>query len=258
MSERLERWLISLGALGEHELRVATARRQLYEGAAFDTAEALHELCVRAESERAVAREALFAFVPVVADPAHVERMSLVREASKRHHLHSACRMLRCTTKKGHRLERGEGDEPLRTPVMSADPSLSLGERRALARRPTRQLLQKVLADPHPMVASILLGNPRVTEDDVVTMAASRRAEREVLSMIAMRQVRSARVRIAVVSNPNTPPAVSVPLLYLLLRPELADVAHAPSLPAVVRTTAHELWELRPPMPPGEAPELVH
>ena len=58
---------------------------------------------------------------------------------------------------------------------------LTLGERKSLARRPDRAMLDRLLHDPHPDVIRRLLRNPRLTEDDVVRLAARRPGRPEVL-----------------------------------------------------------------------------
>ena len=97
------------------------------------------------------------------------------------------------------------------------------------------------------MVVRLLLANPRLTEADVLRIAARRPGEAAVLSEVARAAVRFGRVRLAVVLNPATPRAVSVPLLALLSRPELREVTQAMDVPPEVRTLALEIAALRPP-----------
>ena len=52
-----------------------------------------------------------------------------------------------------------------------------------------------------------------------------------------------------IVQNPGAPPEIAVPLLRLLIRPELQRVTSAADVPAVVRAAAGELLERRPPVP---------
>ncbi len=108
------------------------------------------------------------------------------------------------------------------------------------------------------MVVKNLLQNPRLTEDDVLRMAARRPAYPEVIGEVAQHPVWSqrARIRMAIVQNPGAPPDIAVPLVRLLNRPELQQVASAPDVPAVVRAAATELLERRPPVPDrGESGE---
>jgi hypothetical protein len=60
------------------------------------------------------------------------------------------------------------------------------------------------------------------------------------------------RVRRALVQNPFTPGDVAVPLVRLLIRPELVEVMNAPAVPSIVRAAAKELLERRPPVPEKE------
>jgi hypothetical protein len=117
-------------------------------------------------------------------------------------------------------------------------------------------VLRKLLRDVHPMVVRLLLANPRLTEADVIDMAARRPAVPAALAEIARTWTRHARVRCAVVLNPGCPLAVSVPLLTLLSRPELRVVGDSMDLPPAVRRIAAELAERRPPLEEHETGEL--
>jgi hypothetical protein len=59
------------------------------------------------------------------------------------------------------------------------------------------------------------------------------------------------RVRMAIVQNPWSPPEIAVPIVRLLIRPELREVLAAADLPPIVRAAATELLERRPPVPSG-------
>jgi hypothetical protein len=137
---------------------------------------------------------------------------------------------------------------------------LTLGERKSLARRPDRETLLRLFADPHPDVMRRLLGNPRVTEDDVVRLAARRPGRAELLAEIARetRWVHRPRVRMALVMNPATPLEIAARIAGLLLRPELALVVASPGVPAPVRALCVEHLERRPPVAPAGRAGPVH
>ena len=107
----------------------------------------------------------------------------------------------------------------------------------------------------------MLLCNPMITETDVMRLAARRPAYPEVIAEIARSPAWAtrARVRMAIVQNPGSPPEIAVPLLRLLIRPELAQVIAAADVPRIVRAAAAELLDRRPPVPekrsPGERPQ---
>ncbi len=247
--ELARRWMQTIVALADHPLRVAFARRELTRSTVPVFATAINEVHRRSEVGDEVGREVVAAFVPTIVDPQVVDKVWAARALAGTAALLSAARLLRGSTPEGHGLDQRTGAPTQNVVQNAAGKPLSLGERRALARRPSRATLDKLMRDPHPMVARIVLGNPRITENDVVRMAAYRPALAGVAAEVAMAWSRSSRVRMALVSNPGVPPAVAIPLLALLSRPELHRVVRATDLSVVIRATAQTYHELRPPMP---------
>jgi hypothetical protein len=253
-----ERWLRTLPRLADHKLRVAHAASQFQQLSAGEIARGLNHVCQLAEQSHAIARQVVGAFVPTIVDTEMLDKVWSVRTTASVGALMSATRLLRASTPEGHGLDQSERSSTRGVLQNDAGKPLSLGERRALARRPSRATLDKLMRDPHPMVAAIVLKNPRITEDDVVRMAAYRPSMARVAVEIAKSWSRSSRVRMALVLNPGVPTALTVPLLPLLVRPELGEITRAADLPAVVRATAREHFELRPPMPTAEEPRRKH
>src|SRR6185369_16178692 len=127
---------------------------------------------------------------------------------------------------------------------------LTVGERRSLARAPTRRAFDKLLSDPHPLVIRQLLDNPRLTEDDVVRIAARRPVRPEAVTAIARaeRWLKRPRVRLSILLNPGSPPSVAMPLLAACTRSELVEILHGADTSKVLRGTARELLARRPPL----------
>jgi hypothetical protein len=130
---------------------------------------------------------------------------------------------------------------------------LTLGERKSLARRPDRSMMDRLLADPHPDVIRGLLRNPKVTEDDVVRLVSRRPGRADVLAEIARspKWVHRARIRLSLLLNPSTPMELAAPMTGLLVRQELKLVAEATHVADGVRALCLEHLERRP---PGEHP----
>lgn len=252
-----KRWLQTIPGLADHALRVAFAQAQLEQLTSTELAAALNEVCQLAEQSDPIGREAVGAFLPTLVNVEALELVGALRTTAANMALLSVGRLLRASTEEGHLLDQ-RGNPNQKVMQNAAGKPLSLGERRALARQPSRATLDKLMRDPHPMVTRIVLGNPRITEDDVVRMAAYRPAVPRVAGEVAMAWSRSTRVRLSLVLNPTVPPAIAVPLLFLLTRPELGQVVRAADLAAVTRATAHEHHELRPPLPPVDAPLCKH
>jgi hypothetical protein len=210
-------------------------------------AEALDVVCERAEQAEAAAREALIAIVDALNGEGMDELVQRLREQAAGDSLLALERLVRLPSR-SHR------------PTSSAPPreaparegrgrSVPLGERKSLARRPDRDTLHRMLLDPHPDVIRRCLANPLLVEDDVVRLGARRPGRPEVLGEIARSSwVHRPRVRMTLVMNPATPLEVVVPLVGLLLRPELTMAARAPGVPAPVRAICLEHLERRPPV----------
>lgn len=113
---------------------------------------------------------------------------------------------------------------------------LTLGERKSLARTWKREVIERLLVDPHVDVVELLLRNPRLTETDVLRIATARRASAAVLELIlhAKRWNCRQRVRRALLRNPKLPEAHALRLVGLLNHPELRELGRDHTLPASV------------------------
>jgi hypothetical protein len=244
---RAEQVIRTLLALPELELRCQWLRFELERLPRDAGAVLLNALCERSESGSESGREAMMAVALCMAGLGDCELTDELRAQAERDRLLSLDRLLR----RGAAPEASEvGQDDARIPDYGLGRELTLGERRSLARRPSRRALERLLADPHPLVVRQLLTNPLLTEDDVVKIAARRPARPEVTRELAasIRWLKSARVRIALMHNPGSPEAVTVPLLALCTRQELVALLDSPDISLVLRGTALELLERMPPL----------
>lgn len=131
-------------------------------------------------------------------------------------------------------------DELERVPDFGRGRPLALGERKSLARRRDRQLLARVIRDPHPDVIRVLLGNPALTQEDVVRLVARRPIAADVLREVAssVRWVARGPVRAALLKNPYAPLELVLPLVPLATSTELAELASSPELSLPLRSMA--------------------
>jgi hypothetical protein len=251
-------WLRAVPGLKEIQLRYSLVASDIDAHDLDEVAEALEEICLLAEQVDRRAREALGAALPTLTDPAREELVSALRNLAQDRGHFALARLLR--RRAGIRDGVHEVPEPSQRHPGDArvGRALTLGERKALARARNRDVLDRLLRDPHPHVIRNILENPRITEDDVVRLAARRPTYPDVQAEIAQSpkwNVRQ-RVRLAIVQNPYTPTGISVPLLPLLIRPELDQVLAATDIPPIVRGAAIELLGRRPPIPAREAPAI--
>jgi hypothetical protein len=211
-------------------------------------ARALDTVCERAEQAEVSEREVLFAIVDALNIEGMDDLVRQLREQVAEESLLALGRLIRHTPSAAGTRTTSVHPSRERVPDDGRGRPLTLGERKSLARRPDRDTMQRLLADPHPDVIRRCLRNPRMTEDDVVRLAAKRPGRREVLREIACSVwAHRPRVRMAIVMNPATAIEIAARIAGLLLRPELMLVARSPGVPAGVRALCLEHLDRRPP-----------
>jgi hypothetical protein len=134
-------------------------------------------------------------------------------------------------------------ESELPVPAYQDDRTLSLGERKSIARKTDRKLIAAALRDPHPEVIQKLLANPRLTENDAVFIAARRPVPPSVLAKLGCHpkwRVAS-RVAFALISNPHTPLRISLSLLHNVRRSRAQALLWEKSTPAPVRDALSDL-----------------
>lgn len=104
--------------------------------------------------------------------------------------------------------------------------SLTLGERRALARKADPNLLEKLLVDPDPAVIHNLLNHPRLLEQEVVRICAKQPNHPDVMLEVYRHPKWFSRygVKKALLNNPVTPPRLVLLILTVLSLQDLRDL----------------------------------
>lgn len=136
-------------------------------------------------------------------------------------------------------------EDALRVPDFGKGRPVTLGERKSLARGHDRELIARVLRDPHPAVMRILLGNPRLTENDVLRLCARRPVASEVLREVFTnaRWIVRYPIKVALALNPYTPLDIALQLVPMLHGQDVRRVLDAADLPPELHAACRE----RPP-----------
>jgi hypothetical protein len=228
-AERLAR---AVDEVSDAVLRTAFVRHEL---AALPVDEAVDvlSLCLGATELGDPRAQKLFltagvALAPVASTPV---RERLAEGALRRGHRHLARLLTRDVL---------EESSAALVPDLGLGRPVSLGERKSLARRRDRQLLARVIADPHPDVIRLLLGNPMIVEADIVRLAARRPIAPDVAREIAgsPRWMVRYAVQLAIARNPWTPRDVALWVVPLLRPRELAELTLDGTLSPSVRDAA--------------------
>lgn len=118
--------------------------------------------------------------------------------------------------------------------------SKTVGMRRQMARTADPVVMMRLQTDPDPGVIRNLLDHPRLTEPEVVRMAARRPGRPEVLREIFKSPRWSVRVpvRKALANNPYTPTEIALKIVPLLPLPALRELAADGNLHEQVKKSA--------------------
>ncbi|MFW5920330.1 MAG: hypothetical protein ACOCUS_00720 [Polyangiales bacterium] len=220
--------------LSDPQMRVAYVRHELAQLQPADVADLITVIAGGAKARDEAAATLMLTISIALADPQAQALRRRVVAAAARRGLHDVARLLD-DRRAGGADPEAEDNHPV--PDFGRGRPLTLGERKSLARRNDRNLIARVLRDPHPDVIGILLGNPSVTEDDVVRLCARRPVPPEVLRQVfrSPRWVLRYRVRRALVRNPHCPLDVALQLTAHLNAQDAREVANSPELADEVR-----------------------
>jgi len=164
--------------------------------------------------------------------------------------------------------QRGDESQPRLDYENKHMQDTSLGWRKTLAKGPDREALDRLLWDRNPAVVENLLNNPRITERDVIRIAAMRPANPDCLCVVFAhdRWLRRYRIKVSLALNPDTPLDIALTLLPQLMRPELLYASETEKLDPTIRLAAKEMVSRRKEQlaqfkadwtpPEEEAPEL--
>jgi hypothetical protein len=229
-------------ALPDAGHRTAWARAELTGLDRADAARLLDAICRRSSLSDPSAREAMIVVAGVIAGFGDCQWLAELRRVAEAEGLAALARLL------GPELPVAPDQpepETLPVPDYGQGRELTLGERRSLARRPTRAALDRLLGDPHPLVIRQLLENPKLTEDDVVRLATRRPAQATTLRELANspKWLCRGRVRMSILLNPGSSPALTYPLLGVCSRTELREITRSAHVSSELRQTAAEYLE---------------
>lgn len=250
-----ESLLRSLLALSELHLRLYWLADRVTGSTVNITAPALNELAERAQSSDPRAREGLFSVAIFLAQRRDTAMVWALREKARSTALLNLERLLR------ERKDVPEAEVELepRVPDYGTGRELTVGERRSLARRPTRVQIERLILDPHPLVLEQLFKCPSLTENDVVQIATRRPARMAALELLAEnpKWMARRRVRMSLILNPATPHGLALPLVSTCRRDDLDLIVRTSNISKTIRSVALELRSRQAPLEPP-ASQLSH
>lgn len=125
--------------------------------------------------------------------------------------------------------------------------AMTLGARRSAAAGHDRAQLERLLADPHPLVVDRLAGNPRINEAEILTIVTKRPTRADALRTVAKhpRWFGRQTIREAIVQNPFAPTGLALRMLPLVPAATIERARHAAELHPAISMFARYLVALR-------------
>lgn len=120
---------------------------------------------------------------------------------------------------------------------------LPVSEKIKLALMGGKEARMLLVLDGNKVVSSLVLRNPRITEQEVKAVASSRAVRDDLLRSISRNKkfMKSYQVKLALVENPKTPPSISLPLLGQLRENDLKRLAKSRSVSSAVQQQARRM-----------------
>ncbi len=125
--------------------------------------------------------------------------------------------------------------------------SLSVGERLQLALKGSREIRSILVKDSNKQVMLSVLGNQKITESEVELIAKSRSVPEDALRIISKNRewLKNYSITFGLVTNPKTPPGISVTLISGLKIKDLALLEKNKNVPELIRNSAKRLVAVR-------------
>ncbi len=134
--------------------------------------------------------------------------------------------------------ETTEAKEEEKTPtLLQRIQRLSIGQKIQLALKGGKEIRSILIRDPNKEVVLKVLENPKITESEVEAISRNPSAPEEALRYIAKKRdwIRRYPVKVALVSNPKTPPKISMSFISHLRMTDLVVLEKNKNIPEAVR-----------------------
>jgi hypothetical protein len=122
---------------------------------------------------------------------------------------------------------------------------LDVGGKQKLARNGDKEYRGLLIKDSNRQVALAVLGNPKMTIQEIEVIAASRNVSEEILREIAGNRdwIKQYNVVLSLVNNPKCPVALSISFLPRILLRDLRSLLKSKGIPDALRVNAKRILD---------------
>lgn len=125
--------------------------------------------------------------------------------------------------------------------------SMTMGQKLKLALCGNKAARELLVKDPNKIIAVAVLKNPRVTEEEVQKVTASKGTSDDLLRQISRNKewMKSHTIRTGMLSNPKTPLAISLKLLDTVFEKDLQTIAKSKNVSSALASAARRRLEAK-------------
>ncbi|HQI80391.1 MAG TPA: hypothetical protein PLR71_02425 [Deltaproteobacteria bacterium] len=111
--------------------------------------------------------------------------------------------------------------------------TMTVSEKLDLARKASKEARTILIRDSNKLVQLAVVNSPKITESEIVAIAANRQVTEDVLREIGMNRewLRNYQVRLALVNNPKTPLTIAMAQVTYLNQRDLGLLAKSKGVP---------------------------
>ncbi len=127
-------------------------------------------------------------------------------------------------------------------PALQKIAAMNVSQRLALAMKGTREERAILIRDPNKIVGAAVLSSPRMSENEIESIARMANVSEDILRIIAQTRawVKNYSVVWSLTRNPKTPVAISMNMLSRLTDKDLRTISADRNVPDVLRLTARK------------------
>lgn len=145
---------------------------------------------------------------------------------------------------------KNDNDDQKSTETISAFrqiQSMTIADKIQFAIRAGKEARSILIKDPNKQIAMAVLRSPKLNEDEVLLMSQSRNVSDDVLRTIAKNKdwTKKYPVCLALVNNPKTPIAVTLPIIKSIKTKDLALLVKNRNISQAMRSSASSQLKMR-------------
>lgn len=143
----------------------------------------------------------------------------------------------------GENKNKKEEDQKKNESVYKAILEMGISDKIKFAITGNKEARGILVKDPNKLVCGNVMKNPRITESEIILIAASKNVSTEVLRLVAKNKdwIKKYQIKFNLVTNPRVPLSISLNLLKHIRKKDLALISKSSNVPKALATMANNI-----------------